>query len=635
MNNFEQDKVYFPTPIQQFQFYDKYARYNHTLNRRETWVEAVQRVIDYLRELSENRLDQSTYDRIHTAILNLQVMPSMRLLAMAGPAARRNNMTIYNCSYAPIEYLDSFHEALLISMSGCGVGFSVESKYINQLPPVAPQLKYPDLYTYIIPDTTQGWAGALQFGIQTWMSGSDLLFDYSLIRPAGSPLRTKGGRASGPEPLHTMLSNIRDIIRRCAGRQLRPIDAHDMMCHVGSAAIAGGMRRTAMISLFDWDDQHMLHCKDGTFWKKNNQRWNANNSAVWPECGISQVELIKQMLTMVEANRGEPGIFNRQAAINTKPSRREEADFGTNPCGEIVLRPYQFCNLSIAVARPDDDIHSLQDKVELATIIGTIQSMATHFPGMRDIWRQNCEEERLIGVDITGQMDCKTIQNTQHMKLLQQLVISTNVTYARKLGINPATATTCVKPNGNSSVLLDCAPGLHARWSPYYVRNVRVSTHMPLFPVLRDANVPMDPENGQSAETATTWVIHFPIKSPDGAICRGELTALDQCETWYDNKWFWTEHNPSVTITYKPDEIIDLIHWIWYERNAIGGMAFLPASNAQYDQMPYEEIDKATYERLASQFPDIDFSRIALYEDTDMTTSAQEIACSAGGCDLV
>jgi ribonucleoside-diphosphate reductase alpha chain len=337
---------------------------------------------------------------------------------------------------------------------------------------------------------------------------------------------------------------------------------------------------------------------------------------------------------MVESGRGEPGIFNRKAAIESRPERRKAAVFGTNPCGEIILRPFQFCNLTSAVARHDDDFESLREKVELATIIGTIQSMATYFPGLREDWRKNCEEERLLGVDLNGQMDSPTAQDPQIQERLRDVIVETNAHYADLLDIRQSAACSCVKPSGNSSQLLNSSSGLHARWAPYYVRNVRVASHSPILKVISDAGAPINPENGQTPDNATTWVVHFPVKAPDGSIVRNERSALEQCDYWLQNKLHYTEHNPSVTITYKDDEVLDIIKWVWQNQDKIGGMAFLPAYDAQYDQMPYVEITKDEFQRLNDDFPTIDFSKIYRYEEEDFTTAAQEFACLAGGCDI-
>lgn len=622
---------YFQTPLQQFQFYDKYSRFNYELGRREAWLETVTRAVNFLRELSQDKLSEDVYGRIYDGILNMRVMPSMRLLAMAGEAARRTNLAIYNCSALPVDSIDSFVEALIISMAGCGVGYSVERHHVQKLPKIAHSTGRVGYYQ--IPDTTEGWSEALRIGLMAWFNGNDVVFDYSLIRPTGTPLRIKGGRASGPEPLRKMLDFVRERIQARQGECLRPLDAHDIMCMVGEAAVAGGVRRTAMISLFDYDDLEMRHCKDGDI-SKNQQRWNANNSAVWPDRKLSQVEIMRFMLDMFESERGEPGIFSRANAIANKPSRRQESEFLINPCSEIVLRPMELCNLSSVVCRSDDTVQSLADKVELATIIGTIQSMATHLPGLRPQWQKNCEEERLLGVDLNGQMDCVAVQNEKVMASLKTIAIETNKIYAEKLGINRSASVTCVKPSGNSSQLLNSSSGLHSRWSPYYIRNVRISTHSPIFKVFQEAGVPMDVENGQSVNDATTYVVHFPVKSPDGAVVNGIRTAVEQCEYWLMNKVNYTEHSPSVTISYKPDEVMDLAKWVYQHQNLISGMAFLPASEAKYNQMPYEEISQAHYEYLVDGFPAIDFANIYLYEESDLTTAAQELACMSGLCEI-
>lgn len=629
---FEADSQYFPTPIQMFQFYDKYSRFSHETGRRETWVETVDRGVSYLKQLSEHRLSDEVYLRIRQHILEMKSMPSMRLLAMAGPAAERHNACIYNCSYLPIEDLRAFSEALLISMSGCGVGFSVEGKYVSNLPEIRRQTGE-HLGVHTIPDTTEGWIAAVNFGLETWFGGKDIDFDYSEIRPAGSVLKVKGGRASGPEPLKEFMAFARKRILAKQGIKLSSLDAHDIMCMVGQAAVSGGVRRTAMISLFDFDDREMLECKNGDNLSGNEQRWNANNSAVWPE-GITNEQIIEQFRVMHEGQRGEPGIFNRGAANATKPARRKDAEFGTNPCGEIYLRPYQFCNLTIAVARQEDTLESLKEKVEVAAIIGTIQSMATNFPGLRDKWRQNCEEERLLGVDITGQMDVPHLMTPENLGLLKDVAVATNARYADLLGIARSAAVTCNKPSGNSSQLLDCSPGIHARHSRQYIRNIRVSAHSPMYKVLREANVPMNPENGSTSDNAITWVIPFPVQAPEGALTRGDLSAIAQLEFWLRNKTNWTEHNPSCTINYSEEELPQMVEWVIAHQSQIGGLSFLQRFDAQYDQMPYQEVTREEFLVATASFPQIDFSRIVLHESEDYTTASQELACFADGCEV-
>lgn len=636
---FDESAQYFPTPIQQLQFYDKYARYQEELGRRETWIETVDRATNYLKEISENKLDPAEYEHIRKYILEMKATPSMRLLAMAGPAARRNNICIYNCSYQAIDSIDAWVEALIISMCGCGVGFSVEKKYIDQLPAVKEQnWNEPAHYSlrplFIIPDTTEGWSDALRYGLKQWFDGNDVEFDYSKIRPAGTPLKTKGGQASGPEPLKNLLDFARETILNAQGRKLTPLECHDIMCSVGQAAVSGGVRRTAMISLFDYDDEEMRNCKNGENFPTI--RWNANNSAVWPE-DISDADIRKQMLDMHKGERGEPGIFNRHAANALRPERRKPADFGTNPCGEINLRNGEFCNLTITIAREDDTLETLKEKIKVATIIGTIQSMATHFPGLRQKWVDNCSEERLLGVDINGQLDCPLLVNDDGsiMEELKNYSVQINKEYAARLGINQSSSVTCVKPSGNSSTLFNCSSGLHARWAPYYIRRVRIGTTSPLFGVLKDAGVPLNPENGSTVENAITWVASFPIRSPKGAIVKVGRSAIEQCEYWLKAKKFWTEHNPSVTITYTPAEFDELTEWVVAHKDWIGGMSFLLANDAKYDQMPYEEIDEVTFHELAAKFPEtIDYSRITLYEKRDTSTATFEVACVAGACEL-
>lgn len=631
---FDADAPYFPTPLQRFQFMDKYSRWNADLGRRETWVETVDRAVAFLRELAAPYADlgDAVYDRIRDGILTMRVMPSMRLLAMAGTPARRDNTTIFNCSYQGVDSLDAFVEALLISMAGCGVGYSVERQYVDLLPSVDRQRGgAPDLW--VVQDSAEGWGDALRVGLEAWFSGADIVYDYSVVRPQGAVLATKGGRASGPEPLKRTLDFVRARILARQGRRLRPIDAHDIMCAVGNAAVSGGVRRTAMISLFDADDADMLLAKTGDFERENSQRWNANNSAVWPNVAtMDQQAFLEQFMAMVRSGNGEPGIFNREMSAAMRPDRRAEAVFGTNPCGEIALRPNQFCNLSAAVVRATDTPADLYEKVELAAIIGTIQSLATNFPHLRPIWKRNTEEERLLGVDITGQLDNPKLLKASVLAHAKQRVIETNREYAARLGVNQSAATTCVKPSGNTSVLVDCSSGLHARWAPYYIRNVRVSASSPLAKVLKDAGAPMNPENGDDPQTPRTWVVSFPVKAPDGAITRNDRSAVEQCNWWLRNKIHWTEHNPSVTITYKPDEIIGLMSWVWDHREKIGGMSFLPSFDAKYDQLPYIEIRREEYERRAAEFPSIDWSKVWRYEQDDRSSAAQTVACEGLTC---
>lgn len=633
---FDGSADYFPTPLQQFQFFDKYSRFNWDLGRRETWVETIDRVTDYLRWLVAEfapgkTVPESIWEAIRDYMLSQDAMPSMRALAMAGEAAKRNGLSIYNCSYSTVDSIDAFTEAMMISMAGCGVGYSVERQYVEQLPRVTRQ-KGGEAKYHLIEDSSSGWAEALRLGLESWFNGEDVVFEYGLIRPAGAPLKVKGGRASGPDPLRYVLDFCRSKILSRQGQVLRTIDAHDIMCVIGGAAVSGGVRRTAMICLYSWDDTEMRDCKSGAF---PEYRWNANNSAVWPE-QMSQIEYTDQMMAMFREKRGEPGIFSRANAIATLPERRQPAEFGTNPCGEINLRPQGLCNLTIAVARPDDTEADLMDKVEVATYIGTIQSLATNFPGMRQEWIDNCTQERLLGVDITGQADCPlldrvTVEGAMLREDLKQHAIEANARLADLLGINHSAAITCDKPSGNSSQLLNTSSGIHRRWAPYYIRRTRVSGNTPVYKVLADAGVHMHPENGSSVLNASTWVVSWPVKAPEGALTRKDFSAIDQCEFWLLNKQHWTEHNPSVTVTYQEHEILDVIQWVWEHKDLIGGMAFLPADDAAYQQAPYEEISAERYAEMLAAFPPIDFSLLYAHEKTDMTEAAQTLACVVGG----
>ncbi len=627
----------FKTQLQRFQFFDKYSRWNQAARRRETWEETVTRAVAYLAELSEHKLPVATYESIWDGIYNLEVMPSMRLLAMAGDAARAQPLSIYNCSYLPIDSLEAFHEVLLISMSGCGVGYSVEKANVEKLPEIVhlDHISAMQRGTFIVHDSTEGWVEALRFGLNCWFNGLDVGFDYSRVRPKGTVLKTKGGRASGPEPLRQLLDFTRSTVFKASGRKLTPLECHDIVTMIGSVVVQGGVRRTAMISLFDADDEEMLHCKDPQNIVGHEHRWFANNSAVWTK-RMSYDEVLAHIRQIAQTGTGEPGIFSRRAAMWTKPERRAGAAFGTNPCAEIALRPMELCNLSVAVARREDSQAVLVRKVTLATVIGTIQSMATNFRGMRPQWKINCEEERLLGVDIVGQMDCPAVQQEGTLAALKSAARQTNIETAHALGINPSAAITCVKPSGNSSVLLDASPGMHPRHARYYIRRARVAATSPLYHVMRHSGMELTPENGQTAETATTWVASFPVKSPANAATKHGRSALDQLEYWKRVKRFYTEHNPSATITFRQSEIVDIAKFVYFNQEIVGGLSFLPADEdeIEYEQLPYEEINERQYDEMLGRIPEIDYSWLPVYETSDSTTVAQELACVSGLCDV-
>lgn len=651
LDAFALDAQYFETDLQRIQFYDKYARFDAAKGRLETWPECVARTMKFLdslvyKEIKDKPMtsDQMIYinnimHKIHNAILNMQVIPSMRTMAMAGPAAERDNAVIYNCSYLPLESIDSFCELMSLSMGGSGVGYSCEFEYVDKLPKIQQQSDE-IIIRHDVADSAEGWVEALRYGMSAWFVGRDVSFAFDNVRLAGTVLKTKGGRASGPEPLRDMLAFIRERMLAKQGKKLTTLDVHDIACAIGGAVVSGGVRRTALMSIFDDDDEALLNCKVGDFETDNEQRWYANNSAVWKNIDkLTQAEFLDRMYPMFKSGRGEPGIFIRENATRLMPKRRSEGQehirWGSNPCGEIILKPYQFCNLSAVVARHDDTIETLIEKVRLATIIGTIQSLATHFPNLRSIWKVNADKERLLGVDITGQLDCFALTQNEYVFLaLQKVAIETNEMMADLLGINRSAAITCVKPSGNSATLLNCSSGLHARWAPYYIRNIRISATSPLIPVLRDSGFTLSSENKQDPSNPNTWVVSFPIESPSGAITRDVWNVTNQLEWWLTNKENWTEHNPSVTIYYDENEILTLLNWLWNHKDKIGGMSFLPKNNAKYDQMPYVTITAEEYVEAEKKQPKVKFERLYLYAKRGHDNAASTSACDGPICEI-
>lgn len=933
---FDRDGELFNTPMQQFAYYDKYSRFNWELNRRETWSETVDRTIEHLKwevryhfathpdfgnmdlESSISLLDDeqmrslwpdipiadNVWDRLRDGILHMRIMPSMRLLAMAGAAARRNSVALYNCSFLGISDIEAFVEILTISFSGCGVGYSVERANVEQFPRVQRQQKRwgrENFPTYVVSDTSEGWADALSWGLRAWWSGDDVTFDYSKVRPAGAVLKTKGGRAcltgdtviyrdkkkwgtaqncqtisdlyqtwtkgigrsrevtvrclneatgefyrnrivdivhngsapvyevvlengykikatdnhrfmgldgkysfladlkvgevmacngievktgrcvdcgtaisrraerckpcfdvtqlhddanettararqaclearldecevcgihrserpkmevhhidrnplnndrsnlinlcyvchkdthtrednagiphrqkyvtyakiesityvgveevfdlqmkapdhnfvangfvshnSGPEPLRKMLAEIRRIVLARQGSFITTVDAHDIACNVGEAAVQGGVRRTAMIALFDWDDVEMRTCKNGPWGTWPSVRTNANNSAVWP-ADISDLDVMNQMTEMMFGGAGEPGIFSRASAYNTMPQRRREINegvqLGTNPCGEIFLRPFEFCNLSQAVARTGDTESDLAEKVELATILGTLQSLSTRFPGLRSAWVENCTEERLLGVDLTAQNDCELLwaSNPGGGALRTRLAaraVEVNAEYALALHINASAAITCNKPAGNSTGFIGASgSGIHKTFAPFYIRRMTVGAHTPQFRVLREAGVPMQPY-ADSGPNPDRWWAEFPVKAPAGSPLLRDTSAIQQCEFWLLNKENWTEHNPSCTVTYRLHEAIGLVKWVAEHKNVIGGLSFLPADDTVYPIMPFEQISEQEYLDRVVAFPEVDWSLLWLYERSDMSEASTTLSCFAGNCEI-
>jgi ribonucleoside-triphosphate reductase len=643
----EESKKYFNgNSLGEFVYLRTYAKWMPEEGRRETWVETVDRYVGFMKENLGNKLTAKEYAEVREAVLKQEVMPSMRLMQFAGDAARRCNVAAYNCSYIAPSKLEDFAEIMYISMCGTGVGYSVESANIQALPQIAYQAGE-KVSTFVVPDSKEGWCDALTLGLKTWYAGKDIDFDFSQVRPAGARLGTMGGKASGPEPLRSLLAFSRDRILSRQGRRLRNIDAHDMICKIGECVVAGGVRRSAMISLSDLDDADVRDAKKGEFWNSNPQRAIANNSAVYLT-KPSNEEFMDEWVALVKSRAGERGIFNRGSLITQLPQRRikfwEETNYvkndritgpvGTNPCGEIILKSKQFCNLSEVVARADDTKETLVRKARLATILGTYQSTLTKLGYLSKEWTQNCQDERLLGVSITGQWDSKAVRNADVLDAMRKETIKTNKKYAQRFGINESTAITCVKPSGTVSQTIGVASGMHTRHAPYYIRRIRISATDSLFKMLRDQGVPYHPEVGQTEDEANTFVLEFPVKSPEGAICQDDISALDQLEHWKLVKENFTEHNPSVTISVGDDEWIEVANWVYKNWEIVGGLSFLPRSNHVYRLAPYEAISKEKYEEMMHRFQHIDYGKLYAYERTDETEMKKELACVSGACEI-
>ncbi len=631
-------KKYFRNQLSEFVYYTTYSKWLPDENRRETWIETVNRYVDFMRENLGNKLTKAEYDEILANMLGMKTMGSMRLLWGAGKATRKTNVCAYNCSYiAPTAWRD-FGEIMYVLMCGAGLGFSVESQTVEQLPLIKKQGPG-KVATHQVEDSKEGWAEAMILGMNTWADGQDVVFDYSVVRPQGARLATMGGRASGPEPLRNLLDFTRAKMLGRQGRRLSTLDVHDITCKIGDIVVMGGVRRSALISLSDLDDQAMREAKNGQFYLTNPQRSMANNSSVYNEKPTVE-QFLEEWVNLVKSGSGERGIFNRGGLQKQVPARRwpgfaQYADTaGLNPCGEIVLRSKQFCNLSEVVARSTDTVEDLKNKVRLATILGTYQSTLTDFKFLSKEWKENCEEERLLGVSITGHWDCPALRKPEVFEALKKVAIETNKKYAKRFGINQSTAVTCVKPSGNGSQLFDSSSGCHPRHAKYYIRRVRIEIHSPLFRMLKDMGVPYHPEVGQTEETATTFVLDFPVKAPEKAIVKDDIDSLEHLEYWKMVKEHYTEHNPSVTISVGADEWLKVGNWVYENWDIVGGLSFLPRSEHLYKLAPYEEITKERYEELAKNFPDIDFSKIVLYEYEDATTGSKELACVGGACEV-
>lgn len=633
-----ESKKSFRNPLGEFIYYRTYSRWIEEKGRRETWVETVDRYVDFMKETLGDKLTDKEYAEVRTSILMHEAMPSMRALQFSGPSLRRNHACAYNCSFiAPASFQD-FGEVMFLSMSGCGVGFSAESYSAQSLP----QIKYQTgkTHKYVVEDTREGWSASLAYGMEQWFNGNDVVFDYSLLRPAGARLKTTGGRSSGPGPLVEIHDFIRRKIFSRQGQHLTNLDVHDIICQIGMGVVTGGVRRTALISLSDFEDAAIRDAKKGQFWLMEPQRSLSNNSAVYTRKPTPE-EFLKEWVALMESGSGERGIFNRGGLKAQFPERRAKISgeywdkFGTNPCGEIILRSKQFCNLSEVVARSTDKLADLKRKIRVATILGTYQSSFTNFIYLSPEWKKNCEEERLLGVSVTGMWDCPAARKPEVLRALRDEAIRVNKLYAKRFGISPSTAITCVKPSGNLSQTVDCSSGMHPRHSQYYIRRVRISTNDALFQMMKAQGVPCHPEVGQNPENAHTYVVDFPVKAPNGSIFKDDLSALDQLEFWLNVKNNFTEHNPSTTISIGPDEWIEVAHWLYKHWDMIGGLSFLPRTDHVYQLAPYEECTKEVYEELLKKYEGLDYSKVVLYEVDDSALDAKkELACAGGQCEI-
>jgi ribonucleoside-diphosphate reductase alpha chain len=628
---------YLPTDYQNFIALSRYARWREDDQRRENWGETVDRYFNYMENhLKKNHnysITKALKEKLATQIMNLGVMPSMRALMTAGPALDRCHVGGYNCSYIPVDSPRSFDECMYILMCGTGVGFSVERENVDKLPIVNEHFE--DSTTVIhVADSRPGWAKALRELIAMLYVGQVPTWDVSQVRPAGARLKTFGGRASGPAPLVELFQFCIQKFKGAKGRRLFPIECHDLMCKIGEVVVVGGVRRSALISLSNLGDDQMRHAKSGQWWENEGQRALANNSVAFkgkPEMGT----FMREWTSLYESKSGERGIFNRQAAkVKASENGRRESNyyFGCNPCSEIILRPYQFCNLTEVVCRATDDLVSLKEKVRMATILGTFQSTLTNFKYLRKVWKDNTEEERLLGVSLTGILDTN-IWTEEILTILRDVAVETNKKMAKDLDIPQSTAITCVKPSGTVSQLVDSASGIHARHNDYYIRTVRGDNKDPLTQFMKDSGIPSEPD---VMKPDSTTVFSFPMKSPSGAVTRTEMSAIEQLEYWLMFQRHWCEHKPSVTVSVKEDEWMRVGAWVYDNFDEVSGISFLPFSDHTYAQAPYQDITGEEYEKAYKQMPaSIDWSKLADYEKEDTTTGGRELACTADACEMV
>ena len=636
---------YLPTVYEQFIHLSRYARWLPENNRRESWDETVARYFDFfvdnLKEVNNYKLSAGDRKLLEEAVLSLQVMPSMRCLMTAGEALRRENVAGYNCAYVAVDNPRAFDEIVYILMNGTGIGFSVEEKYTSQLPTISDEVHDSDT-TIVVSDSKMGWSKAFKELIHLLYSGQVPKWDMSKVRPAGAPLKTFGGRASGPEPLDDLFKFCVKTFRLAAGRKLTTIECHDIVCKIADIVVVGGVRRSALISLSDLSDDRMRLAKSGQWWEINGQRALANNSYVVNgdiDIGI----FMKEWLSLYESKSGERGIFSRSAARNQVAKlggrRDPNHEWGCNPCSEILLRPREFCNLTEIVVREFDTLETLIEKAKLASILGTFQSTLVNFKYLTKKWKENCEEERLLGVSLTGIMDNELTNGkkghevlAETLEILRKVVNDTNVEWAKKLGIPASCGTTCVKPSGTVSQLVNAASGIHDRHAPYYVRTVRADKKDPLALMMIEMGFPVEdcvmrPDHVN--------IFSFPIKSPENAVFRKDRTAIEQLELWLLYQRHWTEHKPSITVTVKEEEWLQVGSWVYDHLDEMSGVSFLPYSDHVYRQAPYQDCTKEEYEALVAKMPKgVDWSTLSDFEKTDTTTGVQQLACASGNCEI-
>ena len=633
-----------PTQYQQFIHLSRYSRWLPEEGRRETWSETVGRYFDFfeshLEEMCGYKLDSKTKSELEEAILETRVMPSMRCLMTAGEALKKENIAGYNCSYVAVDRVASFDEILYVLMNGTGVGFSVERQYTAKLPVVAEEFYMSDTVIQVA-DSKLGWAKAFKELIGMLYIGQIPKWDMSKVRPAGAPLKTFGGRASGPDPLESLFNFCVTTFKNAKGRRLSSLECHDVVCKIAEIVVVGGVRRSALISLSNLSDDRMRHAKAGQWWEQNGQRALANNSACYsekPDIGI----FMDEWKSLYDSKSGERGIFNRESAnkMAARNGRRvvDGYEFGTNPCSEIILRDREFCNLSEAVIRVGDTEETLMKKVELATILGTFQSTLTNFKYVSAMWKKNCSEERLLGVSLTGIMDSPLTNGKEKgledlLNKLREHAVETNKKWAKKLGINRATAITCVKPSGTVSQLVDAASGIHARHNPYYIRTVRGDKKDPLTKMMKDAGFPIEDDVMNPNHTS---VFSFPMKVDAKSVFRTDMSAIEQLELWLTYQKSWCEHKPSVTISVKEHEWLEVGAWVYEHFDYMSGVSFLPFSDHTYKQAPYQDCDEKMYKEILNKMPKVvDWSLLGEYEKSDMTIGSQELACTAaGGCEI-